>query len=210
MSNGKFVNPHSLEKGVSRYHVKGFFELLLGQFENNIWCLTLPHNNFIFEQMLLNDFKLGTKINLTCLEKDKNTYHEGLNVKPKNRVEYLNEDVFHYLNVTNRKYNFIWLDLCACLSKLLVIELQNVVDSAALGDDCLLCITVQKARERSGLKGYYKTLCSYRNEGFPKSLGQSAANVNRSCELLEVYNYKSYNKVSAPMSIYVFQIKKLN
>lgn len=209
-----FSNPNSIEKIVSRYHIMGYTELIQ---DSMITSLTLPASNFEFEKLLIksrgSNRKNWTFLNMICLEYDKDIYSIGekelKQVKGTGMwLDYRNENVFNFLlTYGERKFNFIWLDLCSCLSPLLVSELENVVDGNYIADECVFSVTVQKAREANMqdlLKG--RTLSSYRLQGFPRALARAAAKVDRTCVLLGVHNYTSHNKISAPMSIYTFLI----
>lgn len=205
---GTFKNPLSTEKIVSRNHMIGFVEALLSK-EMSIQALTLPANNFLFERKLKHYCATNKQAAfISCVEADDKVFYDGKTNEPPHLVsEYRHEDVFMYLLTTLRKFNFIWLDLCSCLSDQLVSELENVVDSTTIDDTCVFSITLQKGRETS-LELGEETLGKYRKEVFPKRLQEAASKVNRDCKLLEVYNYRSTNKVSAPMSIYTFLITK--
>lgn len=205
---GTFKNPMSTEKIVSRNHMIGFVEALLNK-ELSVQALTLPANNFLFERKLKHHCTVNKQASfISCVEADDKVYSDGKLYEPPYLVtEYKHDDVFMYLLNTVKKFNFIWLDLCSCLSDQLVSELENVVDSTAIDDTCVFSVTLQKGRETS-LELGEETLGKYRKEVFPKRLQEAASRVNRDCRLLEVYNYRSTNKVSAPMSIYTFLITK--
>lgn len=204
--SGRFNNPDSVEKIVSRHHVLGFVDAILSRMPD-ISALTLPASNFVFERLLKHQSSVRKQTSsIRCVEEDENVYIKGVRDMPVNTLDgYFHKDVFEYILHTKNKFNLIWLDLCSCLSNELVAELENVVDSKCIADQCLFSVTIQKAREKS-LDIGCKTLKEFRLEVFPRKLQKAAESVSRDCKLLEVYNYKSTNKLSTPMSIYTFLI----
>lgn len=200
----RFNNPDSLEKKLSRYHVLASIDMLVGK--PKIQALTLPSDNFIFEDMLSR--RCGSSLSsICCPELNEEVYSQGMPRFPgMSKIKHIRGDVFSYLLYTTKRYNFVWLDLCNCLSEELMLNLESMVDSSALDDNCILSITIQKSREHFKIGSISPH--EYRKEIFPRRLTLAAAKVDRQCKLLGIYYYRSTNRVSTPMSIYTFTINK--
>lgn len=202
-----FTNPHNEEKQNSRYHILEYCDALLGDAEN-IQALTLPASNFIFENIVAKDAAYKGRVEFTCVEKRKEVHHEGKYIIPTEVVKYIRSDVFAFLDQCEKKFNFIWLDLCSSLTKNLLGQLGEVVQGKCIADECLFCVTILKAREFEGkqIVKQYGSLEYFREVIVPKQIIHSATEANRKCTLLEIHNYLS----ESPMSIYIFKIKKLS
>lgn len=202
---GIFKSPLANQKVVSRYHLQGHVNNILGH-SKSIKALTLPESNFIFERLLMRDPDIGSKVQLECFEFKADTYSRGLSNIPGGRINYTKADAFSYLASTKSKFNFIWLDMCSSMSKKLEDRLKEVMTGPAIAENCLFCFTVSRARQYDPmyLKGKFGTIGEYMKKGLPMRLKLVSTSVNRTCNLLDVYEYKSSVN---PMSIYVFHIK---
>lgn len=198
-----FTNPGSLEKSISRHHVVGLTRALLGQVDIN--TVSLPSSNFMFENIMHETY--GNKLRSAIgLELDPLVYEAGQPNKP-DWIEYHNTNVFTFICGMQTEVNAIWLDLCSSLSEDVISHIQRVVSSDAIADVCVMSITLQKGREHLPTS-HRGTVGAYRRDSFSRRLQQSAFSADRYCKLVDVYEYTSTNRKSAPMSIFSFLITK--
>lgn len=173
-------------------------------------ALTLPAANFIFEDLCMDMFP---DIKFMCAERDIKVFREGRRNIPKGRIIYSNKDIFELAGKTKDKYNLVWLDFCSFYNDSILSGLFKLIERES-EDDCILAITLQKSREpgmdvvmkASGAK----TLKEFRNSEFPNILRRYSTLSGKSLEVLEVYEYKDRTRISTPMILLIFNLKREN
>lgn len=190
---------HSSEKQKTRDHLLSLIPRL-GKRKPRL--LTLPADNFIFEQMVLNKYKHA---HIDCMELDRVLYQQMKNNLPC-KVNYQFGDVFDKLQDNPDTYDLIWIDLCGNLSLNNFNNLLAAVQTS-LKSKCIFAFTLNVAREqRTAVYAdvYECSGSSLRFDFLPKFLTQMGRLVNPKFNLKKIFTYKNSSQ-SAPMSLYVFQ-----
>lgn len=175
--------------------------------------LSLPADNFIFEERL----KRKANINLTCIEKNKDTYKRGKRtmIKLQLKANYINCDDRSFISTTKDKFSLIWLDYCSPIRKDILANLVPIVQGNLSEYNkkgkSLLAITLVKGREHD-IKEIRKEFGFKNNEelrliGVVQILDSYAKHNGKSIQIERIYQYKN-GRNDATMLLYILSINK--
>lgn len=197
----KYAHHYSEEKQKSRDKI---YNEVIAKKGRSLNVLTLPSTNFILERELV---KIKG-VNLTCVEKERSIYMGALNKSC--TTEYYNNEVFEYLEYTDKVFDVIWLDLCCQLSLNVVRKFLYLIQSGKLSRDGVIALTVMATRENDANIIPHVFDCStvedFRRSGFPHLVSQHSAQYGRNVELKELYHYTS-KPLPLNMNMYLFTSK---
>ncbi len=176
--------------------------------KENIRVLTLPSTNFYLEEALSNI--PGVKVD--CVERDREVYKKQLDIISERHlnISIKNQDIFEYLKESKIKYDVVWLDLCGPLSPEIISNFLSLVNSRELiSDDAYIMLTILCRREQKGqeMMDFYgcTSLRELREQVLVFQVKKMAKEANKTCELLDVYNYSS-GKTNIPMKMLSFHL----
>lgn len=196
---GRFINHDSQEKQKTREYI---LSQIPGLKKRKPRLLTLPADNFIFEQMVLKRYPNAV---IDCMEIDRVLYR---NVKDKLpcKVNYEFGDIFDKLQANPNTYDVIWLDLCGNLSTSNLYNLISAVQTS-LKQNCIFAFTLSSFREQRGKVFTQLHNCEdinrFRFSVFPKMLVKMGRMIHPNFSLQKILKYQNDGS-SVPMSLYLF------
>lgn len=196
---GRFLYHESQEKHKTRKYV---LEQIPALKKRKPKLLTLPADNFIFEQMVLSRYYHA---DIDCMEIDPDVYSRVKDNLPCN-VRYEQGDVFDKLHDNPGKYDVIWLDLCGNLSTTTMNNLMSAVQTS-IKPNSVFAFTLSSKREQRSkdfLKLYKcKDLNHFRFKVFPSKLTQMARMFHPHFKLKDILKY-THEGTNSSMSLYLF------
>ncbi|MCB1713257.1 MAG: hypothetical protein KDH96_12540, partial [Candidatus Riesia sp.] len=184
-----FNNETSVEKEITRKVIAQHFS------ENGVVfprILTLPADNFIFENKLLS---VKPETELICVERNRNTYSKGLNTAVSMNIRYYNSECLDILKSSELGYHNMWLDFCGPYSKSVDEIIRAVATRNLLVTNGYLAITLLGARENCDIFKDYNE--NTRNVEIPKHICKTIPDLS----LVNIYEYKSSG--NSPMKVYI-------
>ena len=196
---GRFTKHNSSEKHKTREYI---LEQIPKLKKRKIRLLTLPADNFIFEQMVL---KRYPSAEIDCMEIDRVLYRQVKDNLPC-KVNYEFGDIFDKLQENPNKYDVIWLDLCGNLSTTNLYSLISSVQNS-LKKNCIFAFTLSSHREQRGKIFTQLYGCTdinhFRYKVFPKMLVKMARMFHPGFSLKKILRYQNDGS-AVPMSLYLF------
>lgn len=196
---GKFVNHASHEKHKTREYILSQIPTLK---KRKPRLLTLPADNFIFEQMVLNRYP---NADIDCMEIDRVLYRQVKDNLPC-KVNYEFGDIFDKLQANPKTYDIIWLDLCGNLSTSNLYNLISAVQNS-LKTKCIFAFTLTSHREQRGKVFTQLYDCTdinhFRFKVFPKMLLKMGRMIHPHFSLRKIIKYQNDGS-AVPMSLYLF------
>lgn len=104
--------------------------------------LSLPADNFFFEQMLYQEFPAA---DIHCVEYNTKLYLKSLSKAP-DYVYYRRTDVFDYASLHSQTFDVLWIDLCSNLTYNILNRVYMLVQNH-LKPNSLFALTVQASRD---------------------------------------------------------------
>ncbi len=188
---------------------KSVVKIALSHLKHPIHCLSLPADNFLFEEKLLKEIDT---LQIDTVEISPYLYNKCKSkAKELGMSSYKNRDVFKHLAKEQKQYDIIWLDLCAKLTPKLINNLIPVVQGQYTSKEAIVAITTTRAREvllprMSNFYGF-TSLEQFRGEGLTYLLSTYAKFNNVKLSLLKRITYKNPGK-SIPMQVLIYKLKK--
>jgi len=196
---GKFINHKSQEKQKTREYILGQIPKLK---KRKLRLLTLPADNFIFEQMVLKRYPNAV---IDCMEIDHVLYRQIKDSLPC-KVNYEFGDIFDKLQDNPNMYDVIWLDLCGNLSTNNLYNIISVVQNS-LKKKCIFAFTLSSNREQRGKIFTQLYNCPdinhFRFKVFPKILIKMGRIFHPYFSLKKILKYQNEGS-KVPMSLYLF------
>lgn len=196
---GKFTQHNSQEKQKTRQYILDQIPKLK---KRKPRLLTLPADNFIFEQMVLKRYPNAV---IDCMEIDRVLYRQVKDQLPC-KVNYECGDIFDKLQANPNTYDVIWLDLCGNLS---TSNLYNIISAVqtSLKKNCIFAFTLTSHREQRGKIFTQLYDCTdinhFRFSVFPKMLVNMGRMIHNKFSLQKIIKYQN-NGTNIPMSLYLF------
>lgn len=196
---GRFIQHDSQEKHKTRKYILDQIPKLK---KRKPRLLTLPADNFIFEQMVLKRYPNAI---IDCMEIDRVLYRQVKDKLPCN-VNYEFGDIFDKLQANPNTYDVIWLDLCGNLSTTNLYSLISVAQTS-IKKNCIFAFTLSSHREQRGQIFTELYDCTdidqFRYKVFPKMLTNMARMFHPNFSLQKILRYQNEG-CSIPMSLYLF------
>lgn len=206
MYKTKYKNHDSMEKQICREKIIKKVESIK---KDKIRILTLPSTNFYLEEVLLGI----PGVTVDCIEREKKIFIDQLEIikDRKLNINLVNNDIFEYLKETKHQYDLIWVDLCGPLNSRIVSNFLSLIQAReTFSSNAFLVLTILGAREqeKEELLEFYKckSLEEFRQSKLPELAEELANEVDKTCELLDLYKYPSGSK-NAPMIMFTFNLK---
>ena len=195
---GRFTQHNSLEKQKTRQYVLDQIPKLK---KRKPRLLTLPADNFIFEQMVLKRYPNAI---IDCMEIDRVLYRQVKDNLPC-KVNYEFGDIFDKLQENPNMYDVIWLDLCGNLSTTNLYSIISAVQNS-LKKNCVFAFTLSSHREQRGKVFTQLHGCAninhFRYEVFPKMLVKMGRIIHPNFSLQNILKYQNEG-TQIPMSLYL-------
>jgi hypothetical protein len=171
--------------------------------------LSMPANNFYFESKFRENYPNAI---IDTVEREQNTYKEGLKSAKAIKTNHINSDIFNYLRNSDKKYDIIWLDMCGKLTLELMNNMIPIVQGKYTNKNALIALTIYAQREckLSQLREFYNftDLKQFREILFIKHL-KSFAKMNKvKLEFKKLFKYNSDK--GSPMHLYILTLKTKN
>jgi hypothetical protein len=213
-----YNNDDCIHKRSCRYILQGLLR------ESKVYILnslTLPAENFVLENKLLDEYPVG---NYYICEINKKIYNNQIGVlKPRyntaQNIIHINGDVLN-LQIDSR-LNFIWLDLCGFLTESLFENIKRFLSNNTFNIKGVFAITLLSARENTIAQKFFnklqkeylgtnlQSLQNFRNIKLPIILGKILKErfPEYSFELSCNYSYKP-SSGGAMMKMYAFSWRR--
>lgn len=121
-------------------------EILLEELKHlnisNLSVLSLPADNFFFEEMVHQEFP---DADIHCVEYNSKFYLQTLYKAP-DYVYYTRSDVFDYASVHSQAFDMMWIDLCSYLTHGILNRVYMLVQNH-LKPGSLFALTIQASRD---------------------------------------------------------------
>lgn len=212
-----YKNENSFIKDLTRR--KLIYEIL-DNVDNDLKVLSLPADNFKFEEELKNKFNRlnpESNSNFLCVEKLEEVYNNGISKAMNNNFQYIKGELKNVLPKINSTFNVIWLDFCSPYCKDIIDCLRIIESNNLLDDNGILAITLMFGRENDidELQSYLSPHVinnpeNLRFNAFPNYIGNQIFNNELNAFWINKYYNNSVDRKTAPMSLYLFKKTRIS